>query len=466
MLTYFFTNIGSDSLYEHLYKCLKNDIERGELAPSMKLPSKRGFAKNLAISTITVENAYQQLMAEGYIYSIPKKGYYVAEVSARPSLKKERTEKSCDAPVQKKAFAVDFAENRTNPETFPFALWTRLMREVMNELPTKLMTNSPVEGIPELRREIALHLKKYRGMNVSAENIVIGAGTDYLYRLLIELLGHDRLYAAEDPGYRKLSRIYEGANASCAFIPLDTSGLDARALWDSGAEIVHISPSHHFPTGIVTPISRRYELLGWAAAEEGRYIIEDDFDSEFRLAGKPIPSLQSIDVLEKVIYMNTFTKSLASTIRISYMVLPDHLMERFLRCMSFYSNTVSNFEQYTLARFLHGGHFERHINRMRGYYRLLRDSLVEAIETGSLGGRVSIHEENAGLHFLLRVKTDTPDAELSARAAKQGVRLAFLSEFYQSQPEGCEHTLVINYSGIRPEDVQGAVALLEKCLEE
>lgn len=465
MLTYFFTNIGSDSLYEHLYKCLKNDIERGELAPGTKLPSKRGFAKNLGISTITVESAYQQLMAEGYIYSIAKKGYYVADVTVRSALKKEREKKKGEPFLEKKTFAADFAENHTNPETFPFALWTRLMREVMNELPTKLMTNSPVEGIPELREEIALHLKKYRGMNVAAENIVIGAGTDYLYRLLIELLGYERIYAVEDPGYRKLSRIYKGVNAKRVFIPLDGSGLDTRALWESGADIVHISPSHHFPTGIVTSISRRYELLGWAAAQEERYIIEDDFDSEFRLSGKPIPSLQSIDVLEKVIYMNTFTKSLASTIRISYMVLPEHLMERFLQRMSSYSNTVSNFEQYTLARFLHGGYFERHINRMRGYYRSLRDRLVETIETGPLGGRVSIHEEHAGLHFLLKVKTDLSDAELSARANELSVRLKFLSEFYQEPAPECEHTLVINYSGIREEDVKSAVALLEQCLQ-
>lgn len=465
MLTYFFNDIGSESLYEHLYKCLKNDILRGELAPGTKLPSKRGFAKNLGISTITVESAYQQLMAEGYIYSIAKKGYYVSELSARPKPTKARAARSGEPAAEKPAFAADLAENRTNPQTFPFALWTRLMREVMNERPAQLMTNSPVEGIPELRREIALHLKKYRGMEVSEENIVIGAGTDYLYRLLVELLGQERIYAVEDPGYRKLSRIYKGANASCVFIPMDASGVDMSALWESGAEVAHISPSHHFPTGIVTPISRRYELLGWAAAKDGRYVIEDDFDSEFRLAGKPIPSLQSIDVMEKVIYMNTFTKSLASTIRISYMALPPHLRERFQQRMSFYSNTVSNFEQYTLAAFLHGGYFERHINRMRGHYRALRDALVKAIETGPLGGRVSIREENAGLHFLMRINTEIPDEELSRRAAAQGLRIVFLSEFYHSRPAGCEHTLVVNYSGIRPEDVGGAVALLEKCLE-
>lgn len=462
MLTYFFNDIGSECLYEHLCKCLKKDIGLGNIAVGERLPSKRGFAKNLNISTITVENAYSRLIDEGYIYSIPKKGYFVADLKI-PAATKKKNGRICDSPSCEN-IKTDLADNHTNPETFPFSVWAKIMREVMANLPVKLMTNSPAEGVPELRQEIALTLKKFRGMNVSPDNIIVGAGTDHLYRLIIELLGYDLTYAVEDPGYKKLSRIYKGANAKCVFIPMDEKGINAESLRNSGAQVVHISPTHHFPTGIVTPISRRYELLGWAAGDDSRFIIEDDFDSEFRMTGTPIPSLQSIDVLDKVIYMNTFTKSLASTIRVSYMVLSDSLMEKFRREMSIYSNTVSTFEQYTLAEFLRGGYFETHINRMRKYYRTLRDSLLTAIAKSSLRKHVTISEENSGLHFLMHLNTDEADSAISERAQKFGIKLTFLSEYYHEPSTECEHTLVINYSGLKTENVEETVTDMENVL--
>lgn len=466
MLTYFFNDIGSDSLYEHLYKCIKNDIEQGILKAGDKLPSKRSFAKNLNISTITVENAYSQLISEGYIYSIAKKGYYVAEIDGDFAKSQENEHKRLfDNKESNQDFSINFAGNHTNPDTFPFSIWTKLMREVMTDLPNSLMKTSCASGIYKLREEIAKHLKKFRGMNVSADNIIIGAGTDYLYRLIIELLGYDKSYSLEDPGYKKLYRIYKGANVKCNFIPINKNGIIVDKLRESKADIVHISPSHHFPSGITTPISRRYEIIGWAAANKNRYIIEDDFDSEFRMTGKPIPSLQSIDVIEKVIYMNTFTKSLASTIRISYMVLPPHLTKKFQEKMNFYSCTVSNFEQYTLLRFLKDGYFERHINRMRKYYRSLRDMLLSEIEKSSLSKISTITEENSGLHFLMKIKTELSDEKIREIAIKNNIKLSLLSEFYQNPTEECKSTLVINYSGIKPEAIEKSVKALAKCFE-
>ena len=222
------------------------------------------------------------------------------------------------------------------------------MREIISEYETALLTNPPCGGIFSLRQAIAQHLKDFRGLDVSPEQIIIGAGTEYLYGLLIQLLGYDKVYGIENPGYLKIHKIYQSNGVKSVPIELDKHGMDMNSLSQSGADIIHLSPSHHFPTGIVTPISRRYELLGWASKKDSRYIIEDDYDSEFRLNGKPIPTLKSVDVMNKVIYMNTFTKSLASTIRISYMVLPTHLANHFYQEMNFYSCTVSNFEQYTL----------------------------------------------------------------------------------------------------------------------
>ena len=466
MLTYSFDNLRSESLYLYLYKCIKNDILDGNIVTGEKLPSKRSFAKNLGISTITVENAYAQLLAEGYIYSIPKKGYYAADIS-------ERTGFSDSIPVNSENFTIaanpvyrfDFVSNRNNAENFPFATWTKLMRETISEKKEELMTGAPSGGIIELRTAICRHIKQFRNMDVDPKQVIVGAGTEYLYGLIIQLLGRDKIYAVENPGYDKIVKIYESNDVECRYIHMDTSGIMVSELEDSGAQIAHISPSHHYPSGIVTPVSRRYELLGWAAKSEERYIIEDDYDSEFRLVGKPMATLQSIDVSEKVIYMNTFTKSLASTIRISYMVLPPHLLERFYERLGFYSCTVSNFEQYTLARFINDGYFEKHINRMRKYYKSVRDRLLEELKKDAMAGRIEIREEDAGLHFLMKIDTDMEDEVFLQKASQNGIRLSSLAGYYFDEPpKKTEHTMIVNYSGIRVNDIKEAVACLHHCM--
>ncbi len=481
MLTYSFSDLGSDSLYEYLYKCMKNDILNGTLSPGERLPSKRSFAKHLNVSTITIENAYAQLLAEGYIYSIPKKGYYTADISTE-GISAAPIPSPSPAPIQKQQeelYFADFASNQTHPDTFPFSIWAKLMREVIGEDSFALMKNSPSGGIFPLRQEIANHLKSFRGMTVSPEQIIVGAGTEYLYGLLIQLLGFHKLYAVENPGYQKISAIYRSNQVKCCHVPMDQQGICMDQLRKFGADIVHISPSHHFPTGIITPISRRYELLGWASESDSRYIIEDDYDCEFRFMGRPIPSLQSIDVMEKVIYMNTFTKTLASTIRISYMVLPHHLMEQFQQNMEFYSCTVSNFEQYTLTRFLKNGHFERHMNRMRNFYHNQRDLLLDCLKNSPLSSRITITEEDAGLHFLMHLNTSVPDELMIQYAKSKGVRIASLSQYYESYPPTKqwdaelnrqqaflgEHTFIMNYSSIHPEHMKAAIDKLCEAIQ-
>lgn len=214
----------------------------------------------------------------------------------------------------------------------------------------------------------------------------------------------------------------------------------------------------------MTPISRRYELLGWASKSDRRYIIEDDYDSEFRLLGRPIPALQSIDVMDKVIYMNTFSKSLSSTIRISYMVLPQKLLKEFYEKLGFYSCTVSNFEQYTLARFISGGYFEKHINRMRNYYRNQRDILLESIRKSPLAGQIKIKEENSGLHFLMELQTEMPDTLLEEKAGRMGLRISCLSRYYHRPEQAKQHVIVLNYSGIDREKMGEAIEILERCV--
>lgn len=460
MLTYSFSDIGTDSLYEYLYKCIKNDILKGVLAPGGRLPSKRSFARHLNVSTITIENAYAQLLAEGYIYSIPKKGYYAADISAGPVPASQNPPSRPLPEQQEDTYFADFTSSQTHPDTFPFSIWAKLLREVIGSYSAELMKNPPGSGIFPLRQAIAAHLKDFRGMSVRPEQIIVGAGTEYLYGLLIQLLGHEKIYGVEEPGYQKISSIYRSNQVTCRHIPMDRQGICIHALEELEADIVHISPSHHFPTGIVTPVGRRYELLGWAAGSDSRYIIEDDYDCEFRFMGKPIPSLQSIDVMEKVIYMNTFSKTLASTIRISYMVLPEHLMERFRTTMGFYSCTVSTFEQYTLTRFLQDGHFERHINRMRNFYHGQRDLLLKGLKNSPLSSHITIMEEDAGLHFLMYVDTSVSDETILRRAKSLGLGMASLSRYYFQKSPSVEHTFIMNYSAIQPEHMAEAISRL------
>lgn len=464
MLTYSFENKGNDSLYEYLYKQIKADILNYKLSPDEKLPSKRTLAKHLNVSTITVENAYQQLLAEGYIYSIAKSGYYVSHLSSTKDSTVKRPVYDVETTFPDKAYFADFVNNSTAIDIFPFMTWTKLMRKTMSDEADKLMVRSPSTGVAALRIAIADYLFQFRGIAIDPNQIVIGAGTEYLYGLIIQLLGRNKVYAVEDPGYQRITKIYQANEVACVPIPMDKNGIDVDILNKTRADVLHISPSHHFPTGIVTPISRRYELLSWASKASDRYIIEDDYDSEFRLLGKPIPSLQSIDVLEKVIYINTFSKTLSSTIRISYMVLPKSLMERYKNEMNFYSCTVSNFEQYTLAHFIEQGYFEKHINRMRNYYRSQRDAIISCIKKHPSYDKVTIREENAGLHFLLSVDTNHTDEELVLNALKNGIHISCLSEYFSNKTNAVDHTLIINYSGINKNNLERAVELLFESL--
>lgn len=462
MLTYDLDKI-EGSIYEHIYQCIKEDIQRGELEPNTKLPSKRSFAKNNGISTITVLNAYDQLMSEGYIYSIPKKGYYVSDIATvTPSPKKVALTLDITLPEPKKNYKIDLSSNQTDPKTFPFSIWAKLLRENISNNQDQLMIPSPTGGIWELRNAIAQHLKSFRGMLVDPNQIIVGAGTEYLYGLLIQLIGNDKIYCVENPGYDKIVKIYKQYNIECKYVAMDEHGITISGLQKANAQIAHISPTHHFPTGITIPVSRRYELLAWANEENGRYIIEDDYDSEFRPSGKPIPPLQSIDACEKVIYINTFSKSLTSTMRMSYMVLPVHLINRFYKELSFYSCTVSNFEQYTLARFITAGYFEKHINRMRLFYSRQREQVLQCIANNRLKEHCTVIENDSGLHFLLLLDTKLSDQEVTQRLATHGIHLKALSDYNFSNETIDTHKFIINYSNL---DVQYLDEAFDKIYE-
>ncbi len=453
MLTYELKKQPGMPLYESLYRCIREDILSGKLTPGTKLPSKRALCANLEVSKITVEGAYQQLLAEGYIRSVEKVGYFVENV--------ERISAPCPIqtpPPSEADRGVDLAANGS--AGFPFSVWSRLQRQVVLDLGEKLLQPMPNQGLWELRSAIAAHLAQFRGMQVSADNILIGAGTDFLYNLLVQLLGADKRYSVEEPGYTKIRRIYAAAGVVCTGAEMDKEGVRPDKLGD--AQVLHLSASHHYPTGIIMPTGRRQALLEWVNSAPDRWIIEDDYDSEFRFNARPMPALQTMDRQGKVIYMNTFSKTLAPSIRISYMVLPDRLMADFREKLGFYSCTVPSFEQYTLARFIGEGYFEKHINRMRKFYKARRNRVLSAIGASPMADRLTIREENAGLHFLVTVDTPLSDGELVALCQKKGIRVRSLASYYHGiVPAWAEKCLVVNYSGLTDEDL----TKLEKILQ-
>ena len=452
MLTYALEKNGSSSLYTQLYGCIRRDILSGALPPRQKLPSKRALAQHLEVSVITVKNAYEQLAAEGYIYTVEKKGYYVSPV--------ERPLPPADPPpLTPEPVFLDLATGSLDRSYFPFTVWSRLMRQTILEEDTELLRAAPSNGAPALRRAIAAHLRQFRGMDVDPEQIIIGAGTELLYTLIIQLLGREKRYAVEDPGYGKIARIYQAHQVPLCRVGLDSGGLDVAQLRRQPADVVHISPSHHYPTGIVMPITRRQELLRWAAEEPERYILEDDYDSEFRFVGRPIPTLFSVSENQRVIYLNTFSKTIAPSIRISFMVLPRRLLADFRQKLGFYACTVSAFEQYTLAQFLAGGWYEKHLSRMRKHYRQKRDAVIAAVYKSPLAPYAAITEEDAGLHFLLRLDGAPSDETLRREAEQRGIRLAMLSDYYQCPQDAPQHVLVVNYTGI---DLDRLPAALER----
>lgn len=439
-------------LYEALYRAIREDILTGTLLPGEKLPSKRALASNLEVGKTTVEAAYAQLLEEGYISSRERSGFFVEAVEPQ---KKARPVQPVTESEPLPRQGADLTGNGTGQ--FPFSVWIRLQREVILDYGERLLLPVDSRGAPETRTAIAKNLGDFRGMTVDPENILIGAGTDFLYNLLLQLLGQDKVYGVEDPGYGKIRKIYAAGGVRCLPIPMDESGIRPDSL--GGARVLHISPSHHFPTGIVMPLHRRRALIDWARRTDG-FIIEDDYDTEFRFRGHPLPPMQTMDP-ERVIYMNTFSKTLFPSIRISYMVLPAGLMARFREKLGFYGCTVPSFEQYTLARFLDRGYFEKHINRMRKFYRARRNRVIAMLAGCPAAGKFTILEQDAGLHFLLKVETALDDNALTALFAQSGLRVQPLGSFYTSPREDCRGMLVINYSAVDEKALEEGLGKLE-----
>lgn len=449
-------------LYEQIYEHIKEEIRKGKLLYREKLPSTRSLADYLQVSRSTVELAYEQLLSEGYIESVPYRGYFVARVEELYQLQEEGERETVSQELKEKCFAADFSPNAVDMRYFPFGVWRRLTRAILSQDNVATFSQGQAKGDPQLRETIARYLHASRGVNCSANQMIVGAGNDFLLMLLCRLLEGEGTVAFENPTYLKAYRIFELFSGQAVTVPSDEGGIRAKDLEEVGAKAVYVMPSHQYPSGRIMPIGRRLELLHWAMGGAKRYVIEDDYDSEFRYRGKPVPSLQASDTAGKVIYIGTFSKSIAPAIRVSYMVLPKKLLRRYEEQFASFSSTVSRIDQAVLDAFIREGAFERHLNRMRKVYKEKHDLLLE--ELRPLMKDFSISGENAGLHVLLTDKKGRSEEWLVSRAEKAGVRVYGISEAMvgNAQRSGERATILLGFGGLTKEEISLGIGLLKE----
>ncbi|WP_424237985.1 PLP-dependent aminotransferase family protein [Bhargavaea ginsengi] len=451
---------GGGPIYAQIYEGIRRMILENSLPVGSKLPSKRKFAEHLGVSNTTVELAYEQLLAEGYITSKPRSGFYVQDIGELAYAQPADDQKAAPPRLpEKKKYRHDFSPGRIDTGAFPFDEWRRQAKNIIDRAAADFLLLGHPHGDPELRREIATYLNHSRGVRCTPEQIVIGSGTEQLMPLVIRLLGPFTVYAVENPGYPLTHHLFRQNDRMTVPISVDGQGIDVGVLEESGADAVYVTPAHQFPTGAVLSANRRNRLLNWAAEKPGRIIIEDDYDSEFRYGGIPVPALQGMDRHGRVLYLSTFSKSLMPSLRIAYMVLPEPLLERYSELFAHYSSTVPRLEQQMLAGFMADGSFSRHLNRMRKVYRRKYIALTAAL--GPYAGFVSHEESQAGMHLRLTVRTSWSAEELVRRAADAGIHVQSASAYSIVRTER-EYLpeIVLGFGSIPENDIPGAISLL------
>ena len=452
-------------LYEQIYSHICAEIRSGALKAGDRLPSTRVLAEHLKVSRSTTQMAYDQLLAEGYMEARPCRGYFVSHLEELVETGPSGTEEMQTAAEPDAGWRVDFSPRGIDLDSFPYHVWRKLSRNTLVDDNKEMFHSGDHQGEPGLREAIRSYLHSARGVNCSTEQIIVGAGSEYLLMLLSQILEGKHVIAMENPTYKQAYRVFHSLGYEVCPVEMDANGMDPSILSESGANVAYVMPSHQFPTGVVMPVGRRQELLKWAVEEAGRYIIEDDYDSEFRYRGKPIPALQGMDRSGKGIYLGTFSKCIAPAIRVSYLVLPKPLLVRYRSQTSFYASTVSRIDQNILYQFLSQGYFERHLNRMRAIYKTKHDLLIELIEP--LKEQFEIRGEHAGIHILLTSKYNRSEQELISLAAEAGVKVYGLSSYF-IHPEHNHRsaTVVLGYASLNEDAIREGVGILTRCSKE
>jgi GntR family transcriptional regulator/MocR family aminotransferase len=450
-----------ESLYEQLYNHIKTEIVSGRLRFGTRLPSKKKLIQNLNISQTTVETAYEQLLAEGYIESVPRKGYFVSAKEEFLHRNLPQTDVTLKvSPEKTQHYDYDFYPGLIDTSMFPFKQWRSLYRETICDENQDLLLLGRSIGEFSLREEIRKYLYQSRGVICSAEQIIVGAGIEHLLPQLVSLLGEKAVYGIENPGYPLTKHVLSSQKRKSVFVEVDSEGADVRTIEDSDISVMYVTPSHQFPLGSIMSANRRAILLNWAYKRNDRYIIEDDYDSEFRYYGRTIPSLHSLGEGKKVIYLSTFSKSLMPSLRIGYMVLPKQLMKRYQREFSHYASCVPRIDQSVLAKFMRKGSFEKHLNRMRTVYRKKLETVVKALEPYE--DEISISGEKAGLHILLTFPEEKNENRLIKAAQKAQIRVCGLNNFFHKGTDEKFAGIVLGFAGMNEEQLSTG---LEKLLK-
>lgn len=445
-------------LYRQVYNEIKKGIQKGTFKSLEKIPSKRKLANHLCISVNTVDAAYNQLCAEGYIKSVAKKGYFVCPLDEYQIVNFTESKKAISKhPINE--ILIDFSPGHIDQSAFPFNIWRGLLKECFNEYDTHLLERTSSQGDIELRRAIVKFLKSSRGVDCNENQIIIGAGTDNLLQILSYIFGKDKIIELENPVYSKAYQIFQHLGHMAIPIGVDDQGIIIEQMQHLDSALVYVTPSHQFPLGISMPIGRRIQLLNFANESPYRYIIEDDYDSEFRYSGKPLPSLQSIDKNSKVIYIGTFSKSIAPSLRISYMVLPESLLSLYHQNCDEFSSVVSTFEQKVVTTFINEGHFEKHLNKMRKLYKDKRQHLIN--ELSFFGDRIKVLGENAGHHLIVKLECGMSELEMYESALAIGIKVYPLSNYYMGEvPIEYSNQVLLGYGALSEKEISKGVKAL------
>ncbi len=447
-------------LYKQLYQEIKKAIIEGKIVVGIKLPSKRKLADYLQISQTTVELAYAQLVAEGFIESRPRKGFYAQPVEELAYLDIPHDEPAVEESI---SYRIDFNSGNIDTHSFPFLTWRKLTRDILDDSNHELLLSGHPQGDDVLRQEIARYLYQSRGVVCDASQIVIGSGTEQLLPLLIRLLDKKLVYGYENPGYALTHSIFSHHDRQAIPIDIDADGLNVSQLESSTVDVAYVTPSHQFPSGSVLSATKRAQLLNWAVAKPERYIIEDDYDSEFRYTSRPIPALQSMDLSDRVIYISTFSKSLMPSLRLAYMVLPKRLLRAYQQTFRHYSSSVPRHDQHMVATFMKDGHFARHLNRMRKLYQKKIKQLSTSL--APFAPTVTVSGEQAGMHIVLTIQTKWTEQELIKRAKQVGIRVTGLQSYDVHKRAYTPPKIVLGFGGLSEEDIHAGIMELMTCWE-
>lgn len=453
-------------LYLQLYAQIRDQIRGGGIAVGTRLPSVRALQAQLNISKTPIETAYQMLAAEGFAVSKPRSGLY-ADNSLRPltALVGPDGQGAADVPAPRPVArppGIDFDPTALDPGAFPLRTWQKMLKEALENRWDETGKYGDPQGEPGLRRAAADYLRKSRGVDCQADQIVVGTGMAYSLGIVVKLLGGVRRVAMEEPGYNLVRDQFLLNGRETLPIPVGDKGMSLEDLQASRAQAAYVTPSHQFPTGSIMPYPERERLLAWAEANDA-YVIEDDYDGEFRYVGKPIPSLQGLDVHGRVIYIGTFSKAFSPAVRLNYMVLPPKLLARLRGMPREVLFGPSRVEQWAMQAFIEQGHWYRHVRRTRVLYRNRHRRLIELIQE-HLGGYVEITGQNAGLHLQLTVNLPRTSRELVEAAAEVGVKVYDFRNMWKErrQPDGECPRVYLGFASLGPDQMEAGVRLLRR----